>query len=37
MGLKFRGPLISRFFPVVNITALYDPRLVESVDVELWI
>ena len=25
------------FLKIVNIRALYDPQLVESVDVELWI
>ena len=31
------GPLTHRFFSVVNTILLHDPRLVESMDVELWI
>ena len=37
MGLNCLGPLTCRFFSKVNATVLHGPRLVESMDVELWV
>ena len=35
MGLNYMDPLIQSFFSIVNTTVLFEPPLVESVDVEI--
>ena len=37
MGSTCARPLTCRFFPIINTIVLYDPPLVESMNVELWL
>lgn len=37
MGLNCVGPLMQEVFPRVSTTELHEPKLVESVDGELWL
>lgn len=37
MDLNYAGPLIERFFSIINATVLHDPQLVELLGTEPWI